>query len=449
MEKKSLENESITVPYFFSLSTPSTSLSMEGEKEKVGPLPLLSKVEHLELKGGERAVVTSTPLRAISLLYVGGGTHVRWYDGTQEGCAKHTDPGCQVQVRYDEKTGQYGVWATKRLPAGTSVLVADEDLRFEPLLSKLPEVREARREHDKWLDDIFYWTRILLASFPEEEQRRYLMKMLDDLYPRMDERDVEGTEMLIDKWMREYHDWHPSDVVAHALFYRKLFSNAVFEGAEGAYCYWLSIPYSSFNHSCFPNARRVPYAPASEKQDPLFDRKRFRVVTLRQVEVGEEICTAYLPTHMDSREARQEVLRSTCWFTCTCVSCLPGSRLHASATLLWQPELLGRLCLQCGALQPEEGKKEEKGTRRINQVCLGACGLALYCSAACRAANWEGTHKEICEKMGEAHRKYHRHLEKAKRELNRARAQASAEADAEARRRERNRKKHRARKAKK
>ncbi|EPQ53510.1 SET domain-containing protein [Gloeophyllum trabeum ATCC 11539] len=69
-----------------------------------------------------------------------------------------------------------------------------------------------------------------------------------------------------------------------------------------------------FNHSCAPNAVIVFPTHGSSSVN-------IRVVTLRDLHPGEEVLTAYVDTTLPRRE-RQQALRETYNFTCTCELCV-------------------------------------------------------------------------------------------------------------------------------
>ncbi|KAF7289807.1 hypothetical protein MIND_01355000 [Mycena indigotica] len=99
----------------------------------------------------------------------------------------------------------------------------------------------------------------------------------------------------------------------------------------------ISPPVALINHSCQPNAV-VVFSGSDRGKEPIL-----HVVTIREVEAGQEILTAYIDTTLP-RIQRQHAIKETYNFDCVCVLCGQEGKRADPRESVWCSKRCGGLC---------------------------------------------------------------------------------------------------------
>lgn len=162
-------------------------------------------------------------------------------------------------------------------------------------------------------------TRKIATEFPDQ-----LLKMERDLKfretfrPKLDKSDLialaniaSDSAMSSDKVRKIYNLVCTYNVI---FSFRALFKDRFIVGERMA----ISKGLGYANHSCEPNATRLP---ATTLDD--FTANEAGLIAIRQIEAGEEICWSYLPEPALKQgvKLRQKKLKNEFGFKCTCPKC--------------------------------------------------------------------------------------------------------------------------------
>ncbi|KAJ7053363.1 hypothetical protein C8F01DRAFT_1260703 [Mycena amicta] len=96
-------------------------------------------------------------------------------------------------------------------------------------------------------------------------------------------------------------------------------------------------PVALINHACQPNAV-VVFPGGNSGKEPLM-----HVVTIREVQAGEEILTAYIDTTLP-RTQRRQALKETYSFDCACILCEGQSKQMDPRESVWCVKRCGGMC---------------------------------------------------------------------------------------------------------
>lgn len=162
-------------------------------------------------------------------------------------------------------------------------------------------------------------TRKIATEFPDQllNMERDL-KFRETFRPKLDKSDLmalaniaSDSAMSSDKVRKIYNLVCTYNVI---FSFRALFKNRFIVGERMA----ISKGLGYANHSCEPNATRLP---ATTLDD--FTANEGGLISVRQINAGEEICWSYLPepTLQTPLKFRQQTLKNEFGFKCTCQRC--------------------------------------------------------------------------------------------------------------------------------